>query len=214
MNQPVTRSLEDIVDDIVRELGDARGQHLQRSEDDTRAAVLLGIRNWTEFRAHWDQWLSREGQTSMAEHAQKLGDVVTTLEQMIRDLPEPFAAYLFMPLRARCSITPAEEANAAATADHDSFLHRLERLRLDCADQKAPPGSSGPERDRVKVGCATFARNLMLAFSRRRVTGTAEGAYRVITSLLFEALTGEGDVDLKRACDRVLNDVRLGLSVT
>ena len=60
----------------------------------------------------------------------------------------------------------------------------------------------------------TFARNLMLAFSRRRVTGTAEGVYRVIATLLFEVLTGEGDVDLKRACDRVLRDVRLGLSAT
>ena len=119
MNQPITRSLEDIVDDIVRELGDARGQYLQRLEDDTRAAVLLCIRKWTEFRTHWDQWLSREGQTSMAEHAQKLGDVITTLEQMIRDLPEPLAAYLFMPLRARFSITPAEEVNAAAIADHE-----------------------------------------------------------------------------------------------
>ena len=150
----------------------------------------------------------------MAEHAQKLGDVITTLEQLIRDLPEPLAAYLFMPLRARFNITPAEEVNAAGIADYDLFLQRLERLRLDCADQKAPPSSKGPERDRVKVGCATFARNLMLAFSRRRITGTAEGAYRVIASLLFEVLTGEGDVDLKRACDRVLHDVRLGLSAT
>ena len=69
------------MDDIVLELGDARGQHLQRSKDDTRAAVLLGVRNWTEFRTHWDQWLSREGQTSIAEHAQKLGDVITTLDR-------------------------------------------------------------------------------------------------------------------------------------
>ncbi len=37
-------------------------------------------------------------------------------------------------------------------------------------------------------------------------TGTRDRAFRTITSLLYEAVTGETDADLKRMCDQVLSD--------
>jgi hypothetical protein len=42
--------------------------------------------------------------------------------------------------------------------------------------------------------------------SRVKISGTQDGPFRAIASLLYEAITGEADLDLKRACDSVLRD--------
>ena len=93
----------------------------------------------------------------------------------------------------------------AALAERQAFLKRLEQLRLDCERQQPPSHSSGPEQDRVKDHCAALARNLMMMLTTRPITGTADGPCRFIASLIYEAFTGEPEVDLKRACDRALH---------
>jgi hypothetical protein len=42
-----------------------------------------------------------------------------------------------------------------------------------------------------------------------RITGTKDSAFRVVTGLLYEAVSGQPDADLKRACDSVLQNVDL-----
>jgi hypothetical protein len=46
--------------------------------------------------------------------------------------------------------------------------------------------------------------------SRRTITGTKDSAFRAIASLLYEAISGKRDADLKRACDAELRDTRTG----
>ena len=46
----------------------------------------------------------------------------------------------------------------------------------------------------------------MGVLSERSITGSAEGHYCRIASLLFEALTGRTEADLKRHCTSVMKD--------
>jgi hypothetical protein len=55
--------------------------------------------------------------------------------------------------------------------------------------------------------CAWHALGLMRELSDRKITGTKDSAFRVVTGLLYEAVSGQPDADLKRACDSVLQDV-------
>jgi hypothetical protein len=49
---------------------------------------------------------------------------------------------------------------------------------------------------------------LMQGLSERKITGTEGGRFRTIANLLYEAISGLPDADLKRACDSVLRDIR------
>jgi hypothetical protein len=198
----------------VLELGDVLGGHLRLPQPETRATVLRAIKDSIKFLKDWKKLLSREGQTSIANRARKIANLIAELEQEIEHLPTPLAEYLFTPLPARYTVIPVDEIRAAVTTDRAVLLQRLQQLRMDCERQEPPLHSSGPEPDREKVYCATLARNLMMKFSTRPITGSAESPYRQIASLLFEALSGNGEVDLKRACDRVLHDVKARRSVT
>lgn len=55
--------------------------------------------------------------------------------------------------------------------------------------------------DRAKAVCAEGAYDLIVKFSKRRPSGTVDGRFRTIAGLLFQALSGQQNVDLKRACD-------------
>jgi hypothetical protein len=48
----------------------------------------------------------------------------------------------------------------------------------------------------------------MRELSDRKITGTKDAAFRVITGLLYEALSGQQDADLKRACGTVLRNAQ------
>ena len=62
--------------------------------------------------------------------------------------------------------------------------------------------------DFLKHACARSARGLMLDTSNRKITGTKDDAFRAITSLFYEAVSGQQEVDLKRACDSVLTEIK------
>jgi hypothetical protein len=47
----------------------------------------------------------------------------------------------------------------------------------------------------------------MRELSDRKIKGTKDSAFRVVTGLLYEAVSGQPDADLKRACDSVLQNV-------
>jgi hypothetical protein len=51
-----------------------------------------------------------------------------------------------------------------------------------------------------KTPVAGYARLLILETSKRAITGTAEGPYRRISSLLYKAIRGD-EIDFKRWCD-------------
>jgi hypothetical protein len=49
----------------------------------------------------------------------------------------------------------------------------------------------------------------MQDLSNGKITRTKDSAFRVITGLLYEAVSGQPDADLKRACDSVLPNLNL-----
>ena len=85
----------------------------------------------------------------------------------------------------------------------------MKRLREVCARAVDPGLASHPNYDHAKHLCAWHALGLMRELSEGKITGTKDSAFRVVTGLLYEAVSGQPDADLKRACDSVLQNVDL-----
>jgi hypothetical protein len=100
-----------------------------------------------------------------------------------------------------------ENIELAYRARADSFFAELKRLRDVCARAVDPGFATHPNYGHAKHLCAWHALGLMRELSDRKITGTKDSTFRVITGLLYEAVSGQPDADLKRACDSVLQDV-------
>ena len=74
------RSLDDIVDEIVLELGDVEGRALVLPEAETRTTVRRAIENANEFFARWDRFFSREGRATIAKAAAEVAALIAPLE--------------------------------------------------------------------------------------------------------------------------------------
>ena len=84
------------------------------------------------------------------------------------------------------------------------FHEELERLLIECEQLVRNPPGPHPNADAAKINCALFAYGLVRDRSKRPPTGTAEGPFRRISELLYQAVLGKKEADLKRACDKVL----------
>jgi hypothetical protein len=84
----------------------------------------------------------------------------------------------------------------------------LKRLREVCARFIDPEFGYHPNFDYAKHDSAWFAFSLMEVMSDNKITGTKDGPFRAIAGLLYEAISGQQDADLKRACDTVLRENR------
>jgi hypothetical protein len=191
--------MEAIVEAILDELGGVLGRDLLSSRDETGAKVAGAVKNWIGQFQRWNFWHGREGRKILADHAEKLAELIAALECELDALPEPLAAFLFKPTAARRAILPEDVLMAGIESERQALAERLKQMRLACQAQKPPPPRLEP--DRVKDLCAAFAFDLMRAFSRRR--SYSYGHHRAIAGLIYEALTGEVEAELKRSCDRV-----------
>jgi hypothetical protein len=122
------------------------------------------------------------------------------------------------PPRARTAgAFPAVDPLAESRAYEKALLAPLWQMRRDCerllaerSEEKARNwdeafvGRSGPEFDRDQRRCATLGYELMKVFSDRQTSSYDEGPYFRLTSLLYEAMTGHADVDLRQHCEAVL----------
>jgi hypothetical protein len=99
-----------------------------------------------------------------------------------------------------------ENIEVAYRARAVSFFAELARLRKVCARAVDPGFGFHPNYDDAKHLCAWWAYVLMRDLSDGKISGTKDAAFRVITGLLYEALTGKPDADLKRAVDYVLRN--------
>jgi hypothetical protein len=124
-------------------------------------------------------------------HAQKLDRALLSVETLLGLAPLPLRDFLLHPL-----------------PNMDFLAAEFIRLREVCARAVDPGFGYHPNYDRLKRFCARFAHGVMLDLSDRAITGTKDGAFRTIASLLYEAISGQSDADLKRACDSELRDIR------
>jgi hypothetical protein len=193
--------LSEIVDLIVDERGDP----------DVRAEVARTIRHSFGSFRHYTPWFARASKAALAKNAKKIADSVTALEAELATASALLVDFLFTPPWARGTAIPAEFLSALRMTYSDDTLERLRRMRLDCerllADQAKEREQHalrrGPEIDHAQRHCAILAYVLIAGISRKRITGSTDGGYHRVASLLFEALTGRADVDLKRHCDFV-----------
>jgi hypothetical protein len=149
-------------------------------------------------------------------HAKKLDDALSEVETLLASAPGALAWFLFDPLprptltedgELHQVIPSIENIELTYQARADSFSAELKRLRKVCARAVDPGFGSHPNYDHAKHLCAWHALGLMRELSDRKITGTKDSAFRVVTGLLYEAVSGQPDADLKRACDSVLQDV-------
>lgn len=198
-----------ILDEIVRQLGaEARRAELERAIDDSF---------W--FHRSLDRMFARASMTAMIEDARQIADLIARLENKLADSSRTLLYdYLLTPPWARTdSAFPADDPLAERRAYEKALLGPLWQMRLDCerllaqrSEEKARNwdeafvGRSGPEFDRDQRRCATLGYALMKVFSDREISSYDEGPYFRITSLLYEAMTGHYDVDLRQHCEAVI----------
>jgi hypothetical protein len=105
---------------------------------------------------------------------------------------------------------PAGPPPSIVNIEHASqtFSAELKRMRKVCALAGDPRFGSHPNYDPAKHLSAQSAHDLMHQLSDGKISGTKDGVFRAITSLLYEAVSGQRDADLKRACDSVLCKIR------
>jgi hypothetical protein len=80
-------------------------------------------------------------------------------------------------------------------------------LRL-AGERCARAEGAQPSADKVKEWCVHVAFQLIHGFSKAEPTGTAEKPFRVISTLVYEIVTGKPKSDLKRACDNRLGEIK------
>jgi len=144
-------------------------------------------------------------------HAERLDGALLKVETLLASTPGALALALFDP------VTITEDGvlmqAVPSSMDHierafrkraDSLAGELKRLRKICADAINPGFGFHPNYDPVKYHCASFAHDLISELSDMKINGTKGGAFCTITSLLYEAVSGQKNAALKRACDSVL----------
>jgi hypothetical protein len=151
-------------------------------------------------------------------HAKKLDRALSEVETLLASAPGALAWFLFNPLPPVAltesgelmQVTQSiENIELAYRARADSFFAELKRLREVSARAVDPGFGSHPNYDHAKHLCAWLALGLMRELSDRKITGTTDSAFRVVIGLLYEAVSGQPDADLKRACDSVLPNLNL-----
>jgi hypothetical protein len=148
--------------------------------------------------------------------AKKLEDALAKLEALLNSAPSGLSCYLFHPwpsqsfsehyysLESPLPFGFVDEIERRYLDKRDELVADLARLRKKCA-HAANAQLGHPNYDHRKHVSAYVAWCLLTEWSEQTATGTADGAYRTIASLLYEAGWGISDADLKRACDDVLN---------
>jgi hypothetical protein len=80
-------------------------------------------------------------------------------------------------------------------------LDALHTVRVRCQ----AGADNQPNADQVKLWCVRTAISLVLDFSKNNPSaGSTKSSYCVIASLLYESVTGEKELQLRRICQDVL----------
>jgi hypothetical protein len=176
----VARSHADIVEEILEHLWPWKRK---RCEADIRSEVEKRIALLVETAAQIDQMpRGADVRRQAAEARETLGRL---RDQLARE-----------PLRS-----------------HRPLVARWQFIDLDLLDEtlaytKSKNMFPDPRSKPIQGVCAGVADALIYQFSKKPATGTPDSALHAITSLLYEAITGERDQDLKRAVDAMIKSWR------
>jgi hypothetical protein len=197
-------------DEIVEEIVDHLRPWKARASEATVTARISGALRLLLLRAPPEAKRVAD-RTKNRTHAQELGDALDKVEALLTSAPQPLRLFLLNPLLMvmehglMAVETPSIESIERADRERaDSFAAELKRLRQVCAHGVVFGFGHHPNYDPTKHFCAFWAYGLMKGYSDRAITGTKDDAFRVITSLLYEAVSGKRGADLKRACDSCL----------
>lgn len=159
--------------------------------------------------SHARQQSKIPSRTQIQKHAKQLELALMKVEKLLRLAPGPVIWSLYYPAApTRTEPQRAEDIERAIWKRAGDFSAELKQMRRECARVCDSAFTRHPNFDDTKHACAWGAYGLMAGLSRKKISGTQDGAYRAITSLLYEAISGQQGSDLKRACDDVLRDIR------
>jgi hypothetical protein len=139
------------------------------------------------------------------EYAKELDKALSNVQTLLLLSPEALPFILFPPPPPIKPVETVEEILQQHNARADPFFAELKRLRKVCARNYGLHHNY----DHAKNLSADFAYLLMRELSDGKITGTEDQAFRVVSSLLYEAISRQRGADLKRACDTVLERKRL-----
>jgi hypothetical protein len=125
-------------------------------------------------------------------------EIARSIERVRHDHPRvPTMAEINAAKKALDALLGTVAANEQLRSLH-AWLGRLSRGRRTPADKVGA----------AKYSLANEAFFLIETFCETQPTGTEGGPFRTIAELLHESATSQPGADMKRACDRVLQDVR------
>ncbi|WP_338821629.1 hypothetical protein WDM22_26410 [Bradyrhizobium septentrionale] len=198
---PTRRS--EIVEEILHHL------HPLKAKNSTAAVAAKVNQALDGHLQHALQQAKVSTRTQIQEHAKQLDLALMKVEALLRSAPGAVIwslHYLAAPVRTKPE--RAEDSERAIWKRAEDFAAELGQMRQRCARMGDTGFERHPNYDDTKHACAWGAHGLMEGSSNAKISGTQDGAFRAIASLLYEAISGQRDVDLKRACDSVLRDMR------
>jgi hypothetical protein len=152
----------------------------------TRAEVMGMVKRMTFGMLRW----SRKMRKAEADHARRIDDHFAEIEPLLADPDAPrFNRFIYSAL---------------------AWVTGL--IREACQRQMQFRPKGGRDIDSLKRECANCALYLTEK-AGRPVSGSAWTTFPTVTALLFEAVTGERNASVKRACEDVLRKRRRLLKI-
>jgi hypothetical protein len=203
-----SRDCAEIVEEIMDNL-----RPWTRPESEVQAGIQRAIEGLHELNPLEKNLFD---QSAIKQSAKDFGAAIAEVENSLRRIHPTVAWRLFGTPPDLLFDQIYERSVEDITRDHiDRIVHfhdELRRLRIECEELVRSPGGFHPNKDVAKGNAAWCALQLMRDFSKNTPSGTAEGPFRAISSLIYEAMSGNREADLKRACDEVRRWERFGAS--
>jgi hypothetical protein len=140
------------------------------------------------------------------EYANNILNAIDNLKKQLTAPPESF----FRGLLNADQPEEIKELNSPEklTEDVADLSSRLAKLAVQCRDVIAKRIGADPRADYKKTNTACAALLLMLNVSEQSPTaGSPDSSFCFISSLIFEAVTGMRELNLRRACQKVLASI-------
>jgi hypothetical protein len=138
------------------------------------------------------------------DYTKKLDKALSNVEKLLLSSPGALPFILFPPPPPMKPVETVEEILQQTDVRADPLFAELKRLRKVCSRKYG----LDPNHDHAKNLSAQFSHGLMQERSDKKISSTEDQAFRIITSLLYEAVSGQRGADLKRACDAVIDRKR------